>query len=118
LAMVCRGLEEHDAIVRVAASCDQALRLLEDEPFDVIVSDIAMPGRDGYSLMAEVRLRGIETPALALTAFAQVEDRTRSISSGYQAHLSKPVEIDELVATIASLVGRRITSARRANLLP
>src|SRR5262249_1614602 len=88
LGMVRRALEEREAVVGGALSSDEALRILSDESFDVIVSDIGMPVRDGYELIQEVRKREIQTPAIALTAFARAEDRTKSLSSGYQAHLS------------------------------
>jgi len=88
--------------------------MLAREAFDVSVSDIGMPVRDGYALMAEVWARGIRTPALAVTAFARAEDRAKSMSSGYQAHISKPLVIAELLATFASLAyDRRGDFARR-----
>jgi PAS domain S-box-containing protein len=115
LAMVRRALEDSEAEVGAALSAGEALEMLAAETFDVIVSDIGMPVQDGYALMAEVRRRGIPTPALALTAFARAEDRTRSLLSGYQAHVSKPVEIAELLATVASLAHR---TRRATNSLP
>ena len=75
---------------------------------DVIVSDIGMPERDGYQFIAR-RARALrpptggKTPAIALTAFARSEDRTRAMLAGYQVHVSKPIEPQELVATIRSL---------------
>lgn len=69
-----------------------------------------MPERDGYQLMQDVRRlsadRGGKTPAIALTAFARSEDRTRAMVAGYQVHLAKPVEAHELLATVGSLLGR------------
>jgi CheY-like chemotaxis protein len=69
-----------------------------------------MPGVDGYDLLKRVRARGAQrggrTPAIALTAFARSEDRTRALRAGFLAHLSKPVEPSELVATVASVAGR------------
>ncbi len=99
-------LEDRRAEVRSFRSVDEALVALDEARFDVLVSDIGMPRRDGYAFIAEVRRRGITTPAAALTAFARSEDRTRVLLSGFQAHLAKPVESSELVATIASLAGR------------
>jgi len=76
----------------------------------VIVSDIGMPDKDGYQFMREVRSLSVEeggaTPAIALTAFARSEDRTRAMLAGYQVHVSKPIEPQELIATVASLAGR------------
>ena len=69
-----------------------------------------MPGMDGYELLRRVRAlgeaKGGKLPAIALTAFARSEDRTRALRAGFRVHVSKPVEPSELVATIASVVGR------------
>lgn len=103
-------LEESQAVVSIAASADEALELLGSERPDIVVSDIGMPGKDGYQLVRELRAlppeQGGRTPAIALTAFARSEDRTRAMLAGYQVHLSKPIEILELVAAIATLLGR------------
>ena len=77
---------------------------------DVIVCDIGMPDVDGYELLR--RVRSIEratrksTPAIALTAFARSEDRTRALRAGFRVHISKPIEPSELIASVASVVGR------------
>jgi PAS domain S-box-containing protein len=102
-------LEHRSAQVTTAASAAQAYETLEWLKPDVIISDIGMPGEDGYSLIRNVRLKEARerhgwTPAVALTAHARVEDRLRALSAGYQAHVAKPVEPAELVAVIASLV--------------
>jgi CheY-like chemotaxis protein len=69
-----------------------------------------MPGEDGYELIRKVRAlpaaRGGKIPAIALTAYARTEDRLRALRAGYQMHIVKPVELAELVAVMASLVGR------------
>jgi CheY-like chemotaxis protein len=76
----------------------------------VIVSDIGMPEVDGYQFLRSVRRlsvdQGGQVPAIALTAFARSEDRTRAMMAGYQVHLAKPIEPRELVATVASVAGR------------
>jgi PAS domain S-box-containing protein len=102
-------LEERKAKVTTVASAAEAYETIEWLRPDVIISDIGMPGEDGYSLIRNVRLkeaRGRQgwRPAIALTAHARVEDRLRALSAGYQAHVAKPVEPAELVAVIASLV--------------
>jgi PAS domain S-box-containing protein len=102
-AMVRRILHENEALVTTAGSALEALKTLSTLSFDVIVSDIGMPGRDGYGFMGDVRRLGIETPAIALTAYARPEDREKSFSSGYQAHVSKPADIGELLDSVASL---------------
>jgi signal transduction histidine kinase/ActR/RegA family two-component response regulator len=101
--LATRGAEVHEA-----ASGEEALELLEEVEPDVLVSDIAMPGMDGYTLIRKIRDQAAQASraapvALALTAFARSEDRTRALLAGYQAHLSKPVEPSELVATVARL---------------
>jgi signal transduction histidine kinase/CheY-like chemotaxis protein len=106
LSFVRRTLEDHEATVRTARDAADALAILREEAFDVIVSDIGMAGRDGYEMMGEARRRGVRTPAIALTAFARAEDRAKAIASGYQAHLAKPMDAPELLATIASLARR------------
>jgi CheY-like chemotaxis protein len=84
--------------------------MLRLEKPDLILSDIGMPEKDGYEFIRTIRklsvAEGGRTPAIALTAFARSEDRTRAMMAGYQVHLSKPVEAQELVATVGSLVGR------------
>jgi CheY-like chemotaxis protein len=112
VAMLRRILEESHAAVSTALSTEDALSALEHATFDVVISDIGMPGRDGYELAREMRARGIETPAVALTAFARGEDRARALRSGYQAHVSKPIETVELLATVGSLAGRRMRDSR------
>jgi PAS domain S-box-containing protein len=101
-------LEEAGAEVATAASADEALATFERLHPDVLVSDIGMPGGDGYSLIRRVRMlegdHGRRVPAVALTAFARTEDRSEAIERGFQAHLSKPVEPGELTALIARLI--------------
>ena len=101
-----RFLEEHGARVTLAVSAVEALVSIEQTTPDVLVSDIGMPGRDGYALIRDVRaLQGPSgrIPAIALTAYARSEDRVRAMRAGYQSHLAKPVEPIELVAVIRSL---------------
>ncbi len=103
--------EEEGAQVTVANSVSKALQALEASPPDVLVSDIGMPVEDGYSLIARLRdlerQRGGFLPAVALTAYARKEDRQRTLAAGFQMHLSKPVEPNELVTAIAKLAGRQ-----------
>jgi signal transduction histidine kinase len=109
-AMLRRLLEDCEATVISAGSAAEALELLQRELPDVLVSDIGMPGVDGYELLKRVRLleaeQGGRTPAIALTAFARPQDRTQALSAGYQAHVAKPVEQSELVATVAGVARR------------
>jgi signal transduction histidine kinase/CheY-like chemotaxis protein len=104
-------LQAASAEVWVASGADEALTLVKQRRFSAIVSDIGMPDRDGYAFIKDVRAlsaaEGAKTPAVALTAFARSEDRTRAMLSGFQVHLSKPIEPRELVATLKSLTSDR-----------
>ena len=105
-----RLLSECAAKVLVAGSAAEALALLESNRPDVLVSDIGMPEVDGFELLRRLRAmdqeRGGRLPAIALTALARSQDRTRALHAGFVAHLSKPVEPPELLATVASAAGR------------
>ena len=105
-------LVEAVAQVYAAASADEALALVKAHRPDVIVSDIGMPDKDGYQFMRDVRglssSEGGRIPAIALTAFARSEDRTRAMLAGYQVHVSKPIEPQELIATVKSLADNRV----------
>jgi PAS domain S-box-containing protein len=107
-------LEQCGAEVMTAASAAEALRLFEQSRPDVLVSDIGMPEEDGYALIAGVRALEAESggrvPAIALTAYARAEDRVRVLRAGFQVHVPKPIEPDELLAVVASLVGRTGTA--------
>jgi signal transduction histidine kinase/AmiR/NasT family two-component response regulator len=106
----------HGAEVSMASSAAQARQLFERVRPHVLVSDIGMPGEDGYSLIRRIRAieerRGRRTPAVALTAFARSEDRSRALLAGFQLHVPKPVEPDEFVIAVAILAGR-IEAARQ-----
>jgi CheY-like chemotaxis protein len=85
----------------------EALAILDEWLPDVLVSDIGLPDEDGYALMAKLRQRppeqGGRISAIALTAYAQAQDRIRALSSGFQMHVPKPIEPAELAAAILSL---------------
>ncbi|HZS07984.1 MAG TPA: response regulator [Blastocatellia bacterium] len=93
--------------VMAVASASEALRAIREQKPDVLVSDIAMPGEDGYALIGQLRQLSPESgghiPAVALTAYARSEDRTKVLAAGFQAHLSKPVEPTELTEVVANL---------------
>jgi PAS domain S-box-containing protein len=104
-------LSQCDAEVVMAESAAEALLEIGRRKPDVLVSDLGMPGQDGYELIKkirvmETRLGLMATPALALTAYAKSEDRVRALAEGYQVHLSKPVELAEFVLVVANLAGR------------
>jgi PAS domain S-box-containing protein len=104
------GLERCGAQVMLAASVAEAFSAIEVQIPDVLISDIGMPNEDGYDLIRKLRSlpdeKGGKLPAIALTAYARVEDRLRALRSGYQMHVPKPVELAELVAVADSLVKR------------
>jgi signal transduction histidine kinase/CheY-like chemotaxis protein len=110
-ALLAKVLEGQGAFVKVVSSAREALDVLEKERIDVLLSDIEMPGTDGYQLIRELRLRssqqGGSVPAAALTAYARTEDRLRALRAGFQLHLAKPVQPAELVTVVASLATRR-----------
>lgn len=107
--------EQYGVSVTGADSAEAALAALEsqsdgDQPFDILISDIGMPGADGYELLRRVRThpdpRVSRIPAVALTAYARSDDRLRSLRAGFQMHVPKPVDEIELTVVIASLTGR------------
>ncbi len=103
-------LASYGAVVRTAASVEEALRHLEEQVPDVLVSDIGLPNQDGYALIRRVRELGAgaggNVPAAALTAYASTEDHKRALSAGFQVHLTKPIEPSNLARVVASLAGR------------
>jgi PAS domain S-box-containing protein len=105
-----RLLQASSASVTLAASAAEALTELGKQAPDLIISDIGMPVVDGYDLMRKVRAldhaHGGKVPAIALTAFARSEDRAQALLAGYTAHLTKPVNASQLLATVAQLTDR------------
>ncbi|HJQ70671.1 MAG TPA: PAS domain S-box protein [Blastocatellia bacterium] len=98
------------AEVKTSGSASEAIRMLAEWRPDVVVSDIEMPGEDGYTFIRQVRSldspSARATPAVALTAYARVEDRMRALAAGFQMHVAKPVEPAELAVVIASVADR------------
>jgi CheY-like chemotaxis protein len=103
-------LEKGGADLRVAGSTKEAFAIFTQWKPDVLVSDVGMPGEDGYELVRQVRAlphnEGGSVPAAALTAYATAGDRLRALTAGYQIHVAKPVEPLELIAVVASLAGK------------
>ncbi len=108
--LIQRVLEDCSATVITASEGSRAVDLVTSHRPDVLLTDIGMPGMDGYELLRRVRALGApgggKVPAIALTAFARSEDRTRAIRAGFAVHMAKPVDPTELVATVASVAGR------------
>jgi len=116
--VVALVLEQSGAEVAAFGTAQEALEAIESVRPDVLVSDIGMPGEDGYSLLRRVRAlgpaRGGQVPAVALTAYAKVEDRKRALASGFARHIPKPVEPADLIATVAKLAGLPARRDRQA----
>ncbi len=108
--LLIQALTYYGATVISAASAEEAISEIQDKNPDFLVSDIGMPDEDGYSLIR--RIRNLENEqhknisAVALTAFTRAQDRMRALGAGFQNHVPKPVEPDELITVIASLTGR------------
>ena len=107
VARVAKGLEEEveaGAEVRACQSTAEALAELDTWWPDVLLSDIGMPGEDGYSLIRRVRARearhGRAIAAVALTAYARADDRRKALSAGFQMHVPKPIDGDDLIAVV------------------
>jgi len=106
-ATVTAMLEHYGAAVTAVASADEALEALQRERPDVLVSDLAMPGKGGYWLISQVRAlppeRGGATPAAALTGFTGPEHRASILRAGFQYHVEKPVALQQLAGVVALL---------------
>jgi CheY-like chemotaxis protein len=102
-------LEQAGAEVRMCVSATQALTAMDSWVPDILVSDIAMPGEDGYTLIRKVRARKTEVggavPAVALSAYGRDEDRTKALSAGFQVHVGKPVAPSRLIDIVATMAG-------------
>jgi PAS domain S-box-containing protein len=102
-------LRQYGAEVMTCATAVEAVSALRRERADVLISDIGMPGEDGYWLIREVRALGThlggDVPAVALTAYASEADRERALGAGFQAHVSKPIEPAALISAVAGVLG-------------
>jgi CheY-like chemotaxis protein len=108
-------LAERGAEVIVCASATEGLAAIQEVVPDMLLSDIGMPDENGYELIRKVRLLGepvSRIPAIALTAFSHLEDRTQALLAGFQAHLTKPVDAQELILSVAAMVGRTAAAAK------
>ena len=113
LDLIAIDLKGCGAKVSAFLTAAEALQALEKEDFDLLISDIGMPDHDGYEFIRRVRASEAtsqtrKVPAVALTAYARVQDRMRALIAGYDTHVSKPLESGELLTVAASLVGRLI----------
>jgi PAS domain S-box-containing protein len=110
LDLISVELTQHGAKVTAATNAPEALTVLKRQNIDVLISDIGMPRMDGYELIRQVRRqeqgKDRPLPAVALTAYARVQDRMQAILAGFSTHIAKPVEAQELITVVASLAGR------------
>ena len=116
-SLIERLLKDCNARVTTASSTVEAIFALTQDKPDILISDIGMPGEDGYALIRQVREltdKNVMIPAIALTAFARTEDRAKAIHAGFQLHLSKPVEPSELLAMVKTLARRYSAASDRA----
>jgi CheY-like chemotaxis protein len=108
--LVATILKRSGGEVRCSQSAADALQAFKEWQPDLLISDLAMPDEDGYTLLRKLRRlkskRAKEIPAVALSAYASDEDRALSISKGFQMHLPKPIEPEHLITSIASALGR------------
>lgn len=102
--MLARTLQNANAVTEDVASAAEAMAIVEEFRPHILISDLGMPDRDGYDLIKTIRELGHAFPAIALTGFARSEDRQRTMLSGFQSHLAKPVDYRDLLATVATLV--------------
>ena len=104
-------LEQCGIEVTDASSADKALSAIDQQRFDAIVSDIGLPDTDGYTFLRTLRARpaarGGRIPAIALSAYTRLHDRTEALDAGFHFHVAKPVDATELLAILASLIRRR-----------
>lgn len=110
LKLMTTALMRRHATVTAVSSASEAIQAIQRRRPDVLVSDIAMPGEDGYGLIEKVRSLESDDaeniPAVAITAYAKDEDRERALSSGFQIYLAKPVEVTELISVVARAARR------------
>jgi CheY-like chemotaxis protein len=102
--LVSTMLQYCGAEVTAVATADEAMQAVRESEFHVLVSDIALEGGNGYDLVSKVRALGpAGLPAVAVTAYAREEDRRKAFAAGYQEHVAKPVDFEELAAIVADL---------------
>ena len=108
--MLAHLLREHGANVEQVASARDALVAFSARPFDIILSDLEMPGEDGYSLIRRIRADNLRpVPAVAVTAYGGAEDRARTAAAGFDRHIAKPIDVADVVTAVATLGRGQIT---------
>jgi CheY-like chemotaxis protein len=104
--------EQYQAQVKTAGSVDEAIEVIEEWKPDVLISDISMPNKDGYSLIRSIRIKEAEVggflPAVAVTGCVFPENRSLAFNAGFQMFILKPFYSDELITVVAKLTGRTV----------
>ena len=107
--------EEYQALVKTAASMDEAIDAIEEWKPDVLITDISMSGKDCYSLIRSIRIKETEVggflPAIALISSVLPKNRSMAFNAGFQMFIPKPFDFDELVGIVAKLTGRTVETA-------
>jgi CheY-like chemotaxis protein len=105
-------LQRHVQQIRLAESVETAIEAFEEAPPDLVITDVAMPGYNGYALVTSIREHdedaGRRTPVIALTAYTSPADRETALNSGFDAYLEKPFSPEELLETMGSLLGKTL----------
>jgi CheY-like chemotaxis protein len=103
--MIASMLRQFGAVVRTASNASEALSMLRDSPPQLVLSDLAMPGIDGFALAARIRTEGHpDLPLIALTAYGRPEDREKAMAAGFTAYLRKPLDPETLVESIVRIL--------------
>ena len=105
-ALICRGLEAQGFVVDTAQNGDEAYVLATTRPYDALILDIMVPGRDGLSILRNLRDKKITVPVILLTARSELNERIEGLNLGADDYLTKPFFIDELVARIHAVTRR------------
>jgi CheY-like chemotaxis protein/anti-sigma regulatory factor (Ser/Thr protein kinase) len=102
--------KQFDMKVTAVESADKALKAVKEFQPDILISDVGLPGEDGYKLIRNIRElapeKGGQIPAVALTGYASLQDRSLAIEAGYQEHLAKPVDIDKLIELVKNMLAK------------
>jgi DNA-binding response OmpR family regulator len=113
--LFCRTLEKNDFIALAAENADRALEKLDSEYVDLMITDVMMPGMDGFELTRELREAGIDIPVLIITAKGDITDKQAGFGSGADDYMVKPVDLNEMIMRVTALL-RRAKSASEKKL--
>jgi len=117
--LFCRTLQKNQYQPYPAKDADEALEILDKEYIDLIVTDIIMPGTDGFTFVKELRECRIETPVLIITAKGELSDKKKGFTVGADDYMVKPIHLDEMLLRIQALLRRsKSISEKKTNLLP